>query len=119
LRESKPFILDLSQRKLIGAPLAESGDYESTASHLADTGQGDLAWDGTILLFRGARLLPGPQDQQTMSCAAGKYVCKCDLPEKLMLPYEFYVAAANRVRYKITINRMTVEALAIQYKRQS
>ncbi len=101
-----------------GVPGITGIDTEKVSLYFKKLGQGDLVWDGVLILCRGAEIISRTEEnEQTMVCTVDKYTRKYKLPKILLLPYHFIVSTVEKTRYRVEIIRITPEAVEIRYKK--
>ena len=116
LEKNTPFVLNLSNHKLIN-PFSKP-DSEKAHKHLTKLGKGDIAWDGTIVPTRGAKVLTTKKEShQPLKFTKAKWSSSYKLPEKVELPYSMLVITGEGENYLMTIHKIEPDGIRITYRR--
>ena len=115
LEESKPFVLDLSDGKLI-YPRNKPESQESN-KFLTELGKGDIAWDGMVIATRGAKAFTTKQESnQPLKLTKGKWTASYKLPDKIELPYCVLVVTRERVNFLLSIRKIESGGITVSYR---
>ncbi|MBW7989234.1 MAG: hypothetical protein FVQ84_04350 [Planctomycetes bacterium] len=115
LKKRTLFILDFSDRKLISAP--DKPDSEKTHKYLTKIGEGDIAWDGTVVAIRGANILTTKQESnRPLTLARGKWSGAYKLPEKVELPYSMLIVTKEETNYLMTVRKIESGGIRVTYR---
>ena len=115
LEKAGPFILSLTYSKLVN-PLRKPESEESN-KYLTELGKGDIAWDGTIVATRGAKVLTIKQEsERPLKFTEGKWTGSYKLPEKVELPYSLLIVTNEGVNYLMKIIKIESGGITITYR---
>lgn len=112
-----PFLLHLKSGVRSGAAGQETMSDAQLYEVLAQTRQGDLAWDGRFLTMRGARLFSAREEvgrplQYASTPSGGAY----ELPRPLVPPYTLYAFDWEGTYYLIKVIRTVPDGVDIFYR---
>ena len=118
LRKQRAFVLDLASGRLINP--AAKVDSRQAYSRLVELGKGDIAWDGSLVTLRKAKVLTiSKESQRPLKCMPARW-CNFDrIPEKVDLPYLALVVTNEDVEYLISILEIKADGIRIKYKKLS
>lgn len=115
LKRGEPFIVDLSDGKLIN-PQNKPESQESD-KFLTKLGKGDIAWDGTVVTTRGSKVLTIQQEsKRPLRFTNGKWTGSYKLPEKVELPYSMLVVTHEDVNYLMNILKIKSGGITVSYR---
>jgi len=116
LKQDKPFVFGLKNAILLN-PAAKIGSAQAH-ERLLKLGKGDIAWDGSLVTVRKAKVLTVSQEShRPLKCTPGRW-CNWDrLPVKVDLPYSVLVVTNEDIDYLITIRKIESDGIRIIYKK--
>lgn len=116
LEEGMPFVLDLSNRKLL---IADEKIYsEKVYNYLSKLGKGDIGWDGCFLATRGASIVNVAQEShRLLKFTADKWCDVYELPSKVELPYHLIAINKKKTSYLIILHDIKPEGIIITCKK--
>ena len=118
IKQSKPFIFDLTSGKLVLVFVSEGNVSKQSHNSLMRLGKGDIAWDGSLITVRNAKILTISQEShRPLKCTMGKWRDSYSLPNKPDLPYSVLVVTRESVDYLITIHKIESNGIWITYKK--
>ena len=110
------FVLDFASGKLLNP--AAKVDSEQVHKNLLKLGKGDIAWDGSLLSVRKARVLTVRQEShRPLIRKLGKWCNSGRLPDKVDLPYSLLLVTNEDVNYLISILEIKYVGIKIKYKK--
>lgn len=110
------FVLDFAIGKLLN-PAAEV-DSEQFHKNLLKLGKGDIAWDGSILSVRKARVFTVRQEShRPLKCTQGRWYYSDRLPDNVDLPYSLLVVTNEDAIYLISILEIKYVGIKIKYRK--
>jgi len=116
LQKGEAFILDLE-----GGGLIDSGNAPCTMkthNKVAKLGQGDIAWDGSIVTVRKAKALTVSQGAHgRLECTPGRWCNRDMLPDNVELPYSVLVVTNEDAEYLITIVKMQANGIRVRHRK--
>lgn len=116
LEKRTSFILGLSNGKLISAP--SKPNSEKAHKYLTKIGKGDIAWDGTVVAIRGARVLTTKQEsKRPLKFTKGKWSRSYKLPEKVELPYSMLIVTKEKTNYLMTVRKIESGGIRVTYRK--
>lgn len=116
LEKGGPFVLGLSDGKLVN-PRNKPESQESN-KFLTELDKGDIAWDGTIVAARGAKVLTTKKEShRPLTFTKGKWSSSYKLPDKVELPYSMLVITGEGENYLMTIRKIEPDGIRITYRK--
>jgi hypothetical protein len=110
------FVLDFASGKLLNP--AANVDSEQVHKDLLKLGKGDIAWDGSLLSVRKARVLTVRQEShRPLKRTLGRWCNSDRLPDEVDLPYSLLVVTNEDVNYLISILEIKYVGIKIKYKK--
>jgi hypothetical protein len=110
------FVLDFASGKLLNP--AAKVDSEQVHKNLLKLGKGDIAWDGSLLSVRKAKVLTVRQEShRPLKSTLGRWCNSDRLPDKVDLPYSLLVVTNENVNYLISILEIKYVGIKIKYKK--
>lgn len=110
------FVLDFASGKLLNP--AAKVDSEQVHKNLLKLGKGDIAWDGSLLSVRKAKVLTVRQEShRPLKSTLGRWCNSDRLPDKVDLPYSLLVVTNEDVDYLISILEIKYVGIKIKYKK--
>lgn len=110
------FVLDFASGKLLNP--AANVDSEQVHKNLLKLGKGDIAWDGSLLSVRKAKVFTVRQEShRPLKSILGKWCSSNRLPDKVDLPYSLLVVTNEDVYYLISILEIKYVGIKIKYKK--
>jgi hypothetical protein len=112
----KAFILGLASGELLNPDInMESGQ---ASDFLLKLGKGDLAWDGSLIAVRKAKIISADK-AKPLQLSSGQWCDNYKLPDNVVLPYSVIVTTSEDETYLVTINRIQTDGIRIRYKKLS
>lgn len=116
--QSKPYILDLGTRRLLTVFASQEDMPEKTYDSLMKLERGDIAWNGSLVTLRNAKVLTISQESRhPMIHISGKWENSYDLPPQSNLPYSLLVITNESINYLLTIHQIESSGIWITYKK--
>jgi len=110
------FVFDFASGKLLNP--AANVDSEQVHKNLLKLGKGDIAWDGSLLSVRKARVFTVRQEaNRPLKQTHGRWCNSNKLPDKVDLPYSLLVVTNEDVHYLINILEIKYVGIKIKYKK--
>jgi hypothetical protein len=117
-REHEPFVLDLAGSELIDAPEADKLDTERIYNYLTKLGEGDIAWNGSLVTLRDSKAFMVKQEaERPFKYETGHWIASAELLEGIQLPYTLLIANKEGVFHLITIKKITSEGITVICKK--
>jgi hypothetical protein len=110
----KSYILGLASSQLLNPDI--NIDSEQANNLLLKLGKGDLAWDGSLVAVRKAKII-SVDKSKPLQISSGKWCDKYKLPAKVVLPYKVIIVSGENVNYLVTITKIQTDGIYISYKR--
>jgi hypothetical protein len=110
-----PFVLDLGQAVLVSAGDGGELDWEQIDRALVTLEKGDLAWNGELVLLRGASLSPAAKSEQIVVRERGSYKV-IQIREGSQLPVSLVVRNRMAKEYLVTIVEITSRGMRVVCK---
>jgi len=115
LEKGEAFILGLADSKLVNPQ--NKPESEESNKFLTELGKGDIAWDGSVIATRGAKVLTIKQESKhPMKLTKGKWTGSYKLPEKVELPYSMLVVTDEGVNYLMVIRKIESGGITVSYR---
>lgn len=116
LEKNTPFVLNLSDGKLVN-PRNKPESQESN-KFLTELDKGDIAWDGTIVATRGAKVLTTKKEShRPLTFTKGKWSSSYKLPEEVELPYSMLVVTKEDTNYLMTVRKIESDGIRVTYRK--
>ncbi|MHC4086323.1 MAG: hypothetical protein ACYSWZ_11345 [Planctomycetota bacterium] len=110
------FVLDFASGKLLNP--AMQVDSEQVHKNLIKLGKGDIAWDGSLLSVRKAKVLTVRQEShRPLKRTLGRWCNSDRLPDKVDLPYSLLLVTNENMNYLISILKIKYVGIKIKYKK--
>ena len=118
-KPGQPFVFDLEEGKLVETKLPYDLDMEHVYNKLVSLGKGDIAWDGSLLTTRNAKLFSVIKESHRplLKQKEKKYTGKYKMPVflKYELPYAFLATNKERSYFMVNIVEIKPEGIIIIY----
>jgi len=116
LKKDESFVLGFSDGKLVNP--RNKPESEESNKFLTELGKGDIAWDGTVVATRAAKVLTTKQESnRPLKLTKGKWAGSYKLPEKVELPYSMLIVTREGGNYLMTIRKIEPNGIRVTYKK--
>ena len=107
--------MDLADSRLVNP--REKPESEESNNYLKELGKGDIAWDGTVVATRGAKVLTTKQEsKRPVKLTKGKWTDSYKLPEEVQLPYSILVVTRERANFLVSIRKIDSGGITVAYR---
>lgn len=115
LEKDEPFVLGLVDSKLVNP--RNKPESEESNNFLKELGQGDIAWDGTVVATRRAEVLTIKQEsKRPLRFTKGKWVGSYKLPDEVELPYSLLIVTNEGVNYLMIVRKIESGGITVSYR---
>lgn len=93
-------------------------ESEAANKYLSELGKGDIAWDGSIITTRGAKVFTTKNESmQPLKLTENKWTNSYKLPEKVELPYSLLVVTKENDTYLVNISEIESDGIWLNYRK--
>ncbi len=115
-KQGKPFVLDLATAQLLAVPWTL--DTKETDERLLKVAKGDIAWNGSLVAVRQAKITNVlKKTQPPLKSTPGKWCSYYHLSKKAKLPYTFIVTNKEGHRYLMRILKVRTDGIEVGYNK--
>ena len=115
LNDASSHILDLQTGAIVQSPENLALCSQDMSNHLLQTGLGDVAYDGGLILYRIDQMLVKKEFKGTVEKRAwGRYM---KLPDHIELPFSFFLMTSEHAHFQFKIVRFDHKGIQVRFKR--